>query len=108
MADVNQTINYLVELKGKLDPTMKKVKKALDGVEDSVEKINKSKIKPNVDKSATKNLNKFKGSLSGVMDKVSSSIPILGELGPALTNPWVAAGAAIAATAVHLFNLSKE
>ena len=108
MADINQTVKYLVELDGKISPSFKKMQKALDGFDKEVDKINKQTVSPKVDPKATKSINKFKGSLDGIMGQLSGSFPMLAELGTALTNPWVAASAAIAATATHLVGLANE
>ncbi len=108
MADLNQTVKYIVELDGKISPSFKKLEKSLEGVTKDVNELNKTFISPKVDPKATKGMKNFKNSLGGITDKLSGSIPMLGEFGAALTNPWVAAGAAIAATAVHLVSVANE
>ncbi len=108
MADLNQTVKYIVELDGKISPSIKKLEKVLKNIQGEIEGVNKTKVSPEVDPKSIKGFKNLKSAMGGIMDKVSGSIPLLGELGPALTNPYVAAGVAIGAAAVHLGTLSSE
>jgi len=99
----NLTLTQILLLDDKITPETRKVLHAMEGLEAQMKDVDKAIERAFDD--GKKSVKGFGVEANKAFSGISGEIPMLGRLGPMLTNPFVLAGASIAATGAALVDV---